>query len=1199
MFRTLTGKLILVYFILLHLALGIVILKSTLFSHTLSYVYSLFSAHDRRNVYTDSMEFQLRVDCNVPDGSALFFGDSIIKGMAVAAVFNPSVNFGIGGDSSYTLRARIVRYSSIKKARVIVIGVGLNDLISSSRSDSTIVELVSDSLHSLPCSIPKVVISILPVDEACTGRKVNSRIREINRIYDQVLCQYPNTYVVDLSPMVVNDVGNLRSELHIGDGIHLNKKGYEILIGYLKSELNVIAGSESNSLELKSNWPPSSKISIHPASRDTWMSSASGEENGSNGGSEMLKLKGQQEYGLLDIDTSPLKGSVVTGALIHLRSASPRKNESIARLGVSSISSAWTEGASTNYKPTKGSACFSQAEYQIRDWAYPGSTVLDVVLGRGNTIWKFADCSLPDSNGWQACAVDPDVVAARVAGLSHGFFLYDEVGHTWSLKNGKFDYVIFPNRFCYSRESRGSAPWMEIWTELADSMPPDAIDAIHADSFEMPAGQAVVRWKTPRDNGGGKTLGFNVSYHKGGEERELPRYLIPMAASPGEEVPMHLQGLPFDPGESITLTIRPVDSAGNIGPAFTGVAKLSSGPPAISIPEADIGPFEPSSALPSAGGVKLAVVDLLDKIDPVTGKMIPAQAEGYKSGNHIYSAKEKRIRLQSARNETVAFQLNLEGAAPAVKVHYAFGETGNLCPRVFQFAYVNASDETKREAFMLPDPLLELSSACSIPSAAGLVRVPNQANVSLICELYVPHDEPPGIKRGELTVSVGEETVKLDVDLTIWNFTLPDKLSFVPEMNAYGTASPYQGYEYYQLAHEHRACLNRLPYGWDGIPSFAPSWNGQDFDWPEWDHKVGPLLDGSAFKDLPRRNEPVDVLYLPFSENWPMPVWKHYTPSYWADEAFSEEYKRGLQKAFASFAAHCAQKRWPDTAFQFYLNNKVQYRQQFTDSSAPWLFDEPVNTQDFWALRWFGILWHESVDPVKGDAKMEYRADISYSQFERNILSGITDIEYLGDNNAQKTRMKQDEKIYYGRADFAEYGNTNSISSSNMQPPLWCISAWAKGAVGVLPWQTIGTAKSWTNAERTALFYPHPDGPKPSVRLKAFTRGQQDVEYLTLLSTIRGNSRASVVNWLGTEIDLGSLAGISSGAISGAGPDPAKLWSLRYRIGKELSREAPAYRRSLIDRKPVQLNTVKLPRIGYVPVSPQFERLQPDVSLDN
>lgn len=947
-------------------------------------------------------------------------------------------------------------------------------------------------------------------------------------------------------------------------------------------------------------WPPEGRKIKCPVTRDTWVSSVGEEKDGSNGGAKRLKVKGNQEYILFDIDPSPLKRKIVTGALLHIRSASLRKAP-LARLGTSTLASEWIEGNSKHYKPQVGSSCFNQAGYKRQNWAYPGSTLMDVTFGRGHTIWKFAECTKPDQYGWQTCAVDADVVAARIAGLSYGFCLYDEVGSVWSIKNGQFQFTYFPNRYCYSRENSRSASWFEVWVDGTDTIPPDSVTSIRVDNKRFPPGEALVLWNTPKDFGGGKTLGFQVSYERDGHVEQIPRYLIPMAGKQGQEVRMHIHDLPFRPGELVTVIIRPVDSSGNVGQPFIQTIKLSSNQRFPNIPELDIKTSPPDKNLPAVGGLKVGVVDLLDKIDPKNGKMIPARKEGYKGGNHLFSARKKNIRLQAARNETVSFQLNLEGKAQNISVVYRFDDNPNLKPKIFQFAYVNVVNDRGKTVRVLPDPLVPLTGTCSIPSTAGRVRVPDQTNHSLICELYIPHKEPPGVKTGKLSISVGEERLELNVILTVWNFTLPNKLSFVPEMNAYGTAPLYNDYRYYRLAHEHRTCLNWLPYGWHGLPFFAPEWKGDDFSWSEWDQKVGPLLDGSAFKNLPRKNEPVDVFYLPFSENWPINIFDNYKPSYWADEAFTRQYREDMKKAFAAFAMHCDEKRWYNTIFQFYLNNKVYYRKKFHQSSAPWIFDEPVNTQDFWALRWYGILWHSAVDPVKGNAKMWYRGDVSYNQFSRNMLWGVMNVEYIGSNNFQKTRMKCDEQIIYGKSYFSEYGSANKIEDSNTQPVFWCIAAWSKGAIGVLPWQTIGTENSWKKADQTALFYPHASGPKSSVRLKVFTRGQQDVEYLELLCDILGKPRYDVAKWLRETIDLKSeikkLFHADAGTARFEKGDSVQLWKLRNQVGNVLSNKAPIYKRSLVELERIRWDPKKLPMIGYTSVAPYVEPIRPDCDI--
>src|SRR6185437_14134610 len=81
----------------------------------------------------------------------------------------------------------------------------------------------------------------------------------------------------------------------------------------------------------------------------------------------------------------------------------------------------------------------------------------------------------------------------------------------------------------------------------------------------------------------------------------------------------------------------------------------------------------------------------------------------------------------------------------------------------------------------------------------------------------------------------------------------------------------------------------------------------------------------------------------------------------------------------------------------------------------------------------------------------------------------------------------------------------------NMQAVGWSLDSWALGSDGVLPWQTIGTGDSWRRADSLALFYPgrvaKEREPIPSIRLKAYRRGQQDVEYLTLLGQVKDEPR--------------------------------------------------------------------------------------------
>lgn len=930
-----------------------------------------------------------------------------------------------------------------------------------------------------------------------------------------------------------------------------------------------------------------------PINKDVWVSSIGHEKYGNNGGVTRWKLKGIQEFTLFDADLSSLKRRRITKALLHLRIASSEAQA--LRVSISTIATPWNEGNGENYARNTDGATFMSPDSSERKWTYPESTLLDAAWGSGNTIWRFANASPKDADGWQTIALEPAVVAANMTGLSHGFAAMDDVGSEWSIINGKYNEHLYVNRYFYSRHQHNSVPWLEIWTDDADNTPPEPVTKIHASTQDLPAGQALIKWQTPPDKNGKQILGFNVTIERNGKQIDVPRYLIPMAGRVGEEARMLLQDLDLKPGETIKLGVTTVDFAGNTTPPTTLVPVTVSSTP-------EVYPFKPLPAhitqaaaqntLPEINGVRFAVIDMLDKIEATTGKMCPPQNPGYLSSNHLWNAATRTIRLQSARNETIAFQVHLEGSAAEVAFDFNFPATLNLKTTAYRFDYVKTGNG------IMPDALCPLAGKTSIPYKEDTEAVNKRA--SYLMEIYVPHAMAAGEISGALKVNIADQTMELPVKLQVYDFTLPNQLSFIPEMNCYGTASPHgDKIAYYRMAHAHRTCLNRLYYNWgcrinEGAAPDIKA-NGS-FDWERFDREFGPLFDGSAFSDLPRGATPVDLFYLPFNENWPMPIRPNYTPNYWADEAFTKEYAEGITKAAAAFTTHFNARGWHQTAFEFFFNNKAFFRRHRTATHilAPWLFDEPANIQDFWALRWYGQLFRQGVDSVGGPAQMCFRADISRSAFSRDMLAGILDIEVMGGGNAQTYRMRRDATLLGVRPTlFMEYGSANEPADANTQPVTWSLHSWANGSIGVLPWQVIGDDTAWHQGSETSLFYPSSNGVVASVRLKAFMRGQQDVEYLTMLSRFEKVPRFAIAAGMRQILNLQGKLKQNDSEDAGIWDSnqilPQDLWALRQQIAEKVAAHKPPFQTSLREFQlpPPASGKPAKPAIGYVSDAPR------------
>lgn len=919
-----------------------------------------------------------------------------------------------------------------------------------------------------------------------------------------------------------------------------------------------------------SAWPPKGTPVRVPVTRDLWVSSCPGETQGNNGGADRLKTKAYQEFFLIDIDPAPLKGRIITGAMLHLHCASKDIQK---RLSVSSLASEWVEGTGTGYAKQPGASCFEEAELGKRPWAYPGSDLTAVMMGEGGTIWATWDATPPDAEGWQTVAVEPRVVAARVAGLSYGFVVFDDTGSEWTRDGEQFKRHIFPNRFVHSRESGAkTAPYFTVWLGEEDKQPPAVPTGIRQEEATLPAGEAIVSWISPPD-----ALGFNVHMLQGSNPAmAVPRYLIPMAA-PGQRVEMHIRDLGFKGGETLSVSVAAVDAAGNTSQPATATVKLSATPPSVPLPGEPAARFTEAAPLPKLGGAEVAVIDPLDKVKPDSGELIPPHDAAYFAANHLWSAKEKLVRLYAAKNEFVAFQVVLKGAAAGVTPTIKLPEP--LKAELLEFHNV------KSKSGPLPDPLVPIKGALT--------------SSAFLADLYVPHETPEGKHTGTLTLTRDGDSLSIVIELNVWRFTLPDYLSFVPEMNSYGLPSPELGY--YRVAHAHRTCVNALPYSQSGSVRAAPKWDGQKLDWTEWDKRFGPLLDGSAFNDLPRKGVPVDTFYLPLHENWPGNVFRDYNGSYWADRAFPPAYRETFVKVSRLFAEHFAEKGWNDTFLQFYLNNKNNYKDRgWSRGSSPWILDEPASFQDYWALRWFATAFHEGAAAARGKTKLGYRIDISRPQWERDCLTPLTDFYVCSGVFRKYRRMILDRQRRNGMVIF-EYGSSNPIEASNVQPAGWCVSAWCLGADGIVPWQTIGNEGSWANADECSLFYPGGKvgsaEPIPSVRLKAYRRGQQDVEYLTMLAWELRAPRWAVGHAVQEKLRLAGAAekgpdvrGIEdAGRVAFRDLSPVALWELRTQVGAILSNAKPESKRRLVDLRTPPRDVTKLPTFLPEPRPPVGE----------
>lgn len=167
-----------------------------------------------------------------PSARIILLGDSIIA--QLDTLIPETINFGVGGDTTHTLLARLPMLRSVSRGRAVVIGVGVNDL--KYRPIEQIARDYQSVLAGLPPMLPVVAVSVLPVDEngpAARQRPYlrNERLRALNAALQRACAARPGCGFLDVWPALA------RAGVYGDDGWHLSPEGNQILARALRDAL--------------------------------------------------------------------------------------------------------------------------------------------------------------------------------------------------------------------------------------------------------------------------------------------------------------------------------------------------------------------------------------------------------------------------------------------------------------------------------------------------------------------------------------------------------------------------------------------------------------------------------------------------------------------------------------------------------------------------------------------------------------------------------------------------------------------------------------------------------------------------------------------------------------------------------------------------------------------------------------------------
>ncbi len=834
-----------------------------------------------------------------------------------------------------------------------------------------------------------------------------------------------------------------------------------------------------------------------PVTADIWLSDANAaERNSSMGAAPRLKLKFIQELAALRFDASAIAGREVKSARLFLRKTGEDK---LRYLRISTVNQDWVEGHTEKpYGPADGATWFYADSNSKKSWAWPGSAFCDVIMTSGHSLASYAEIRR-EKDDWISVEVAPALVYAITAKDTDGLAIMD--GGNLSLFNNSI----------YSHEQNASAPYLQV--EVGDKINTKPAAPIFTTSPSRPDAHLSTGAMRITISADPAAICYRVTLNG----QSVPRWQIPHpSANPTTII---LDNLP--PEKRYDVEVTTVSASGQSSPPTRHIEGSSNAAPPP--PELD-NPSKPELGDHGAKPPGVMILPPLVKISPETSLPLNNDLEpDFATVNSVWDG--KTIQLAGAKGEYVDFQICALNQHPAITPNEIGSSASIMPPDAFELYSLHLAKNREKK----------LQPAYAIPLRPG----EKSESPFVYVDFYIPKDALPGRYFGTLTIQTDHE-INIPIEINVYNFTLPDKLTFWPELNAYSI--PKNHLDYFRLAQQNRCVAN--------FWHFEPRVHGQGaqmkVDWTDYDRDAGPLLSGDAFKSNHRAGIAAECMYLPYNDNWPTQLTKetyHY-PGYWPhkgddikflvehsltappiDKAFSPDYLAAYAAVEKQFAEHFKEKGWTQTEMQCFFGDKQTHRINY-GSNHWWTTDEPSFLHDWLALQYFDRLW------ITGHPSAQFvtRADISRPHWQGNFLDNVTQVIYYGAGAAsapdQIHRIHQHERESPINVRF--YGSCNPDNQSNLATVAWLLDAYLNGADGALPWQTLGKESALDDNDASAfggnaLLIPATRFNQPVVadlRLKALRDAEQLIEYLNLLAQKRHLNREQLQAMVAQHLSL-------------------------------------------------------------------------------
>jgi lysophospholipase L1-like esterase len=176
-----------------------------------------------------------------PKNAVLFMGSSSIRMWDLKESFPDLdvINRGFGGSDVADSVRYAKRIIDPHQPRVVVLYAGDNDL-ANGKSPQRVLADFKEFVAVVRGALPQAKIVYIGIKPSIQRWKLIDKIRETNRLIHESIAQQKSDKLafVDVDKPMLGEDGKPRADLLLDDGLHLNKKGYELWTKLVRKEVD-------------------------------------------------------------------------------------------------------------------------------------------------------------------------------------------------------------------------------------------------------------------------------------------------------------------------------------------------------------------------------------------------------------------------------------------------------------------------------------------------------------------------------------------------------------------------------------------------------------------------------------------------------------------------------------------------------------------------------------------------------------------------------------------------------------------------------------------------------------------------------------------------------------------------------------------------------------------------------------------------